>query len=312
VSPPGPQDERDPFAPPDDDGAEVEVEGVQRRTRSAATARQVESAPLRDVPVLVQAPPTANVPAAVALVLAPLAVLLPARWRRHFSLDELPLAVGAALNPLVVGPLAVWAFAEQLLRLRSQVLEPVAPAMAAHLAQGGETAGLAVVGSGVTLWLSALLTPVGAYATYSAAEAMVRLAGVGATGEIVPHGPLAALDRIGLSLLRRIRDLRLGPLVADEAEVTRGGSTLTIASCRARPWPKGFVLVAFDAGWTAVAHEVRKNGPRRFVYRFERAPEGQIVRGGTVYRPDELVARRAAEVSWWRAVRSGLGGQRRR
>lgn len=305
----------DPFRPADEPDANVDLEPVEKRTRmaqagarrAAAPAAATDDEPAADGPIV-------PLPALVGLVLAPLAALLPARWRARLGLDDLPLRLGAFVAAVVAGWLAFWAFGVRVVAWGSQINRDVGPTLGRHVGESHDQLRyFAVFGSGVAAWIAVLLSPFGFYCMYTALEAIVRATAVAVSGEIVPHGPLALADRVGLALLAWRDERRLGPLVVDEVTRSAGGGGLEIASCRPRPWPRGKVLLVDGAGWLVDGAVTLPAGARRFVYRLRPAPEGHIVRGAAIYRPDELVAARAAaRRAWIESIRQAFRMPRRK
>jgi hypothetical protein len=290
-------------APPSDEafvapelrlGADIDVEDAPR----PATAVRAER--YRDVPSAPPVPHQTALPPLVLALLSPIAALLPARWRPRLHLDEAPLGAGAVVATILGVAAGALLYAHQILAMQARFFESAEHNMIDVIGEGSEETLLIIPATGVTLFLSAILSPLGAYGLYSLLEALARGVTLAAGGEILPHGPLVLADALTLRARRAIDERRLGPLVGDE--VVRVGDTLEIHSCRPRPWPPGKVLLVDDAGWQLVA----SRREARFVYVFAPAPTQLIVRGTAIYRPDELLAARAAQQSWWQALKQGL------
>ena len=282
------------FAPPDPSAGaeELELADAPRPPRRAvrdapyrpAGARQAAS----ERPAIM-APDARVVLAggALAVLLAPLAALLPARWRERLGLERVPLRFGAFVISLAQISIAVAWFLWQVHAVNESLVRPHGGQLLDYIGRGTDEGRFALTATGMATWIYVALSWPGAACFYLTVEAFVRLAAIGAGEPTVPSGPLVLLDRAGRFLRRRWADRHLPPLAVDQVQRSADGGQLDIASCRARAWPVGLVLLVDGEAWRLAALAARDDRARPFGYRFEPAPPGQ--RGQRVYRPDELL-----------------------
>jgi hypothetical protein len=287
--PPRDQDDDARFAPP-------------RAPDAPPAALELAEAPLpkRSPPPRIVPSDRANVPAisdppaatrlalsATAVLLAPFAALLPATWRARWRLDGLPLRFGALLQGLAQVAAAMIVFFLMVKSVNDRLVAPHLDSVLHAMAENEDALHFGPQATGATTWIYVACSWGGVACVYALVEALARLAAAGATGEVLPSGPLVLLDVAGRAALRWRHERRLPPRSIDE--VQRSHDTLTIATCRVRDWPPGTVLIVDDLAWCMRRLETCAGTPRPFVYCFAPAPEGQVVRGRRVYRPDELV-----------------------
>jgi hypothetical protein len=289
-----PRDEEDDdarFRPPADPAppAELELAEPPPPRRAPAAIRRPGGALTSAAPLPVEPATATRVAISLAaLALAPFAALLPARWRRALHLEGLPLRLGALVQGFLQLAAAMITFHLLVQSVNERLVTPHLGAVLHAMEENQDALHFGAQATGVTTWIYVAVSWSGAACLYFLVEALARLAAVGATGDALPSGPLVLADVVGHTVVRWRAERRLPPLVLDEVSRDPGGRVLRIASCRARDWPRGTVLIVEGAAWAVEG--VEDGAPARpFVYRFVPAPEGQVVRGRRVYRVDELL-----------------------
>ena len=227
----------------------------------------------------------------VSIILGMFWSLLPACYRRRGSGDFVSardaILSGASQIVFCLGTL-IWRYVifanHRMWGMPDQVTLGAAE-------KGGETA---LMGLGIFIFAEYLIQPLTLLLIYFAVEGLVRVSAATVSGEIVPSLPLQLVALADGWLSRRKHERELGPPVPDIVQKGSGDFSLTIASCRPKPW-NTLTTISYNDEMFELVSEQQGEPPRRWVYVLRKRPEHKIVRGLYRYEPGELLEKEPAE-----------------
>jgi hypothetical protein len=287
--------------PAPDDPAPLELAGSA--VPAPASAALPDPAPTPrppPAPAPVPAPPAAAptraaatgfLIAALALLLAIVASLVPRRSRDRLRLESLPLVAGTILSGLAQAILAVVAGAARYDRYRHAMLDPVLGHIGRQVTEADWIPGNGpMMAMGATVFLSFLVTLPGLLVGALALEGGLRAVGGAVAQEPIGEAVLWLIEAAARGVHALAGRLRDGPRVIDLIARDASGA-LDLDTCRDRGWDAMTVLDVDGAFYRVVSHSRQAAGWRRHRYRLVPLSDREIVRRARPYRPDDILRR---------------------
>jgi hypothetical protein len=211
--------------------------------------------------------------------------LLPKRYRDTFTHFEVPSSgsiTGGFLELAIAFGLLIHSydtFMNERLAATSLLL------MERAAEKGGESAVASIGGFALIDFLFRITTIV---LVFFVLEGLVRVIAAVAGRETVPTLPLKMLEYFHGQLSAQHKEISMGARIRDEVVLDPTGQALRIASCRPKEWTK-LTTVSHEGQFYELVTEVKAGAPRPFIYQLRKKPATAVIRGISVYDPDEVM-----------------------